>query len=37
MTYNLTSLHNLAVWFGGALFASCLFFSAAVGPAGHFI
>jgi hypothetical protein len=37
MTYNLTSLQNMAVSFVGALIAASLFISAAVGPAGQLI
>jgi hypothetical protein len=37
MTFNLTSLQQLAVSLVGAVFAASLFVSAAVGPVGQFI
>ncbi len=37
MTFNLTSLQQLAVSLVGALVAASLFVSAAVGPVGQFI
>jgi hypothetical protein len=37
MTYNFTSLQNMAVSLVGALIAASLFISAAVGPAGHLV
>ena len=37
MTYNLSNLQQLAVSIVGALVASTVFISAAVGPVGQFI
>jgi hypothetical protein len=37
MTFNLANLQNIAVSIVGALVASTLFISAAVGPAGQLI
>ena len=37
MTYNLTSLQNVAVSLVGALIAASLFISAAVGPAAQLV